>query len=165
MPAQAAERCKGEALRPTSSNALAVEHATLCLIDGIRAAHHLPALRMNNQLVGVAISQVATMVAWDYFSDVRPTGQTPLSLIDVTGYPAKAADVAVGQNIAWGTGNYSTPAHIVAEWMASTPHRQIILTGAYRDAGVAVKPGVPAVVHPEGHPGATYAMEFAVRRY
>jgi uncharacterized protein YkwD len=119
---------------------------------------------VNKQLRGVATSQVATMIRWDYFADIRPTGQTPLSLVSVTSYPAHAADVAVGQNIAWGTGSYSTPAHIVSEWMASPPHREVILTASYRDTGIAVKPATPGVVN-AGRRGATYAMEFAVRRY
>jgi uncharacterized protein YkwD len=104
------------------------------------------------------------MISCDYFSDVRPSGQTALSLVVRTRYPAHAADVAVGQNIAWGTGSFSTPAHIVAEWMASAPHRAIILTAEYRDAGVAVEQGLPGVLRAGRH-GATYAMEFGVRRF
>ena len=102
------------------------------------------------------------MVRWDYFADVRPSGQTPLSLVGVTRYPAHTAGIAVGQNIAWGTGAYATPEHIVAEWMASPPHRAIILTGYYRDAGVAARPALPGVLR-AGRSGATYAMEFGAR--
>jgi uncharacterized protein YkwD len=165
QPALAArEACPGERLRPTPANAATVNQATLCLIDRIREAHHLRELRSNPQLLGVANSQVASMIHRDYFADVRPSGQTPLSLIDVTAYPAHAADIAVGQNIAWGVGPYSTARHIVAEWMRSPPHRANILSGAYRDAGVAVTPAVPGVLR-AGHRGATYAMEFGVRRF
>jgi uncharacterized protein YkwD len=156
--------CRGASLRPTAANAAAVEHATLCLVDQIRQANHLQTLRSNGQLLGVAASQVSTMVSWNYFADVRPSGQTPLSLVVVTRYPVHAANIAVGQNIAWGTGPYSTPGHIVTEWMRSPPHRAIILTGEYRDAGVAVTPALPGVVR-AGHSGATYAMEFGVRRF
>ena len=48
--------------------------------------------------------------------------------------------------------------------MASPPHRAIILTGDYRDAGVGVHPGGArrAARRP---PGATYAIEFGVRRF
>lgn len=159
-----ASPCAGASLRPTSANAAAVDHATLCLVDQIRAAHRLRPLHSNGELLGVADSQVSTMVSWNYFADVRPSGQTPLSLIVVTSYPAHTAGIAVGQNIAWGTGPYSTPGHIVAEWMRSPPHRAIILTGEYRDAGVAVKPALPGVLG-AGHRGATYAMEFGVRRF
>jgi uncharacterized protein YkwD len=157
----AASICPGSTLRPSAANAAAVEAATLCLVNGVRAAHHLHGLHANRYLLGVADSQVATMVSWDYFADVRPSGQTPLSLVGGSPYP-RHAPFAVGQNIAWGTGGYSSPAHIVAEWMASPPHRAIILTRRYRDAGVAVKPAVPGVLR-AASPGATYAMEFGVR--
>jgi uncharacterized protein YkwD len=160
----AVARCSGSTLRPTATDGATVESATLCLINRIRSAHHLRSLRPNRELLGVANSQVATMLSWDYFADVRPSGQTPLSLVGVTRYPAHAANYAVGQNIAWGTGNFSDAAHIVGEWMASPPHRAIILTGQYRDAGVAVRPAIPGVLRAGGS-GATYAMEFGVRRF
>ena len=70
--------------------------------------------------------------------------------------------MAVGQNLAWGTGPDATPERIVAAWMASPPHREIMLAGEYRDAGVAAIPAVPAVVGVR-QPGATYAIEFGVR--
>jgi uncharacterized protein YkwD len=150
---------------PTGTDARAVERATLCLVNQIRSAHNLRALHANSALLGVATSQVRTMLNWDYFSDVRPSGQTPLSLVRVTRYHAHAAAMSVGQNIAWGTGSFATPAHIVAEWMASPPHRAVILTGKYRDAGVGVTPALPGVLRkgPEG--GAIYAMEFGARRF
>jgi uncharacterized protein YkwD len=156
--------CRGATLLPTRASAAAIDAATLCLIDQVRAAHHLLPLRSNRELGTVAGSQVASMVRWDYFADVRPSGQTPLSLVFVTAYPAHSAGIAVGQNIAWGTGEDTTPAHIVAAWMASTPHRELILDPEYRDAGVAEKAAVPSVLH-VGHQGATYAMEFGVRRF
>jgi uncharacterized protein YkwD len=165
MPsAAAAEPCPGAALLPTSTDTTAVNAATLCLVNQVRAAHRLRRLHANRYLLGVAASQVTTMVSWDYFADVRPSGQTPLSLVGVTRYPAHAANFAVGQNIAWGTGTFSSPAHIVAEWMASPPHRAVILTPEYRDAGVAVKPAVPGVLR-AGRSGATYAMEFGERKF
>ncbi len=102
------------------------------------------------------------MVRRDYFADVSPSGPTLMSLVAVTRYPAHAAEFAVGQNIAWGTGSYTTPAHIVEEWLASPPHREIMLSREYRDAGVAATPAVPAVLHPSGR-GATYVIEFGAR--
>jgi uncharacterized protein YkwD len=156
--------CPNETLGPAPGDAAAVEQATLCLVNAVRRAHHLHALRANHELGRVAASQVASMLRWDYFADVRPSGQTPMSLVGVTRYPAHSAGFAVGQNIAWGTGAYASPAHIVAEWMASPPHRAIILAGAYRDAGIAEQPALPGVLR-AGHSGATYAMEFGVRRF
>jgi uncharacterized protein YkwD len=103
------------------------------------------------------------MVRLDYFSDVRPTGQTPMSLVADSRYRAHAAGISVGQNIAWGTPLYSTPTHIVAEWMASPPHREVILSSEFKDAGVAVRSVLPSVLG-VGHRGAIYVVEFGLRR-
>ncbi len=46
--------------------------------------------------------------------------------------------------------------------MHSPPHREVILTGEFRDVGVGVSPAVPPVLG-HGARGATYAVEFAVR--
>jgi uncharacterized protein YkwD len=156
--------CLNANLHPSAGNAAAIDKSILCLVDEIRRAHGLPALHANAALRYVASSQVVTMVRRDYFADVRPSGQTPLTLVGGTSYPAHTEAVAVGQNIAWGTGSYATPAHIVAAWMASPPHRANILSGQYRDAGVAVTPAVPSVLR-VGPQGATYAFEFGVRRF
>jgi uncharacterized protein YkwD len=162
--AGAATACPGGGTRPNATNAAAAARTTLCLINQIRLAHHLRPLETNAPLESVAASQVRTMVSWDYFADVRPTGQTPMSLIATSPYRVRGADeLSVGQNIAWGSGYLSSPGRIVAAWMASPSHRAIILTAEFRDAGVAVKPALPSVLR-AGRRGATYAMEFAVRR-
>jgi uncharacterized protein YkwD len=162
-PADAAFPCANAGLVPNGRNGAAVDAATLCLIDRIRARHALHGLRANHQLHAVADSQVASMLRWNYFADIRPSGQTPLALVAVTPYRGHTSGISVGQDIAWASGGAGTPAHIVAEWMASPPHRAIILTAAYRDAGVAVKPALPSVLR-RGRRGAVYAFEFGVRR-
>jgi uncharacterized protein YkwD len=160
----AAPPCRGANLSPTPADVAVVDAATLCLVNRVRASDDLRPLRFNRELGHVAASQVTHMVHADYFADVRPSGQTPLSLVAVTRYPVHAADFSVGQNIAWGTGSDTTPAHIVQEWMASPPHRKIMLATEFRDAGVAVTPAVPTVLR-AGADGATYAIEFGVRRF
>jgi uncharacterized protein YkwD len=154
--------CPGSGLHPTWANALKVAKATLCLIDIRRVSRGRPMLRANSTLVHIAERQVNKMVRMDYFADVGPTGQTPLSLVAASPYPHRRGWFSVGQNLAWGTGAEVTPARIVQAWMSDPPHRRIMLDPHYRDAGVAVYPGTPAVVG-TGEQGATYAMEFGVR--
>jgi uncharacterized protein YkwD len=162
-PADApAAGCPGSGLVPGAAPEAAIDAATLCLVNRIRRASGLAPVRANRALAAVAGSQVRQMLRQDYFADDRPGGQTPLGLVAASRYPANAAVVSVGQNIAWGTGGASTPAQIVAAWMESRPHRAIILDRSWRDAGVAAAAGVPAALRQRG-PGATYAMEFAVR--
>jgi uncharacterized protein YkwD len=161
--ARAGAGCANAHLRPNGHNTAAIDAATLCLIDGVRAAHGLRALRSNAQLGTVAAGQVASMLRWNYFADVRPSGQTPLALVVVTPYRAHAASISVGQNIAWANGSYTTPAHVVTDWMASPPHREIMLSSELHDAGVAVMSALPSVLH-AGRRGAVYAVEFGARR-
>jgi uncharacterized protein YkwD len=163
LAARASSGCANRGLHPDAANAVAVERATLCLIDRVRSHYGRHALRANAQLGTVARSQVSSMLRWNYFADLRPSGQTPLALVAGTPYRSHAAFIAVGQNIAWASGSAATPEHIVAEWMASPPHRAIMLTGEYRDAGVAVMPALPSVLG-AGSRGAVWAVEFGVRR-
>jgi uncharacterized protein YkwD len=156
--------CAGAALSPSPGNAASVEVATLCLVNQVRAAHRLHALHANGELRMLATSQVDAMVRWDYFADNRPPGVTPMALIASTRYPAHTKSLAIGQNIGWGTGEYATPISMVAAWMASPPHRKIILTSGYREAGAGVTATVPSFLEAE-FPGATYALEFGARRY
>jgi uncharacterized protein YkwD len=161
--ADAATPCRNANLRPSGSDLAAVDAATACLIDRERGAAQLPALRPNHSLQRVATGQSAEMVIGDYFGDDSRSGQTPLQRIAATRYLTHTAAAATAQNIGWGTGRDATPAEMVAAWMTSPPHRQIILTGAFRDIGVGVTPTAPAALA-GGLPGATYTVEFAARR-
>jgi uncharacterized protein YkwD len=159
--------CPGGATSPSAASVASVasvDATTLCLIDQVRRTYHLRPLRANNDLRTLATSQVHHMVSWNYFADNRPGGVTPISLISATAYSEHAKSLSIGQNIGWGTGDYASPASIVAAWMASPPHRKIILTGGYRDAGVGVTPALPPVLGQE-QAGATYAIELGARRY
>jgi uncharacterized protein YkwD len=161
--AQALAACGGADLEPGPGNAPAIGAATLCLVDRIRAADHLAPVRANRDLRSMAARKVRNMLRWNYFADIGPSGQGLLSLIGAARYRAHASRVSVGENIAWGTGIQATPASIVAGWMASPPHRKIILTRSYRDGGVAVIPAVPWR-YGHGTQGATYAIELGTRR-
>jgi uncharacterized protein YkwD len=158
-----AQPCPGANVVPGAADAAAVEQATECLINRVRASHGLRALRHNGVLQRVASGQVHQMVRWDYFADVRPTGQTAAGLIASTHYGAHAPKLATGQNIGWATGTETTPARIVSAWMHSAPHRAVILAARFRDMGAGMAPALPRVLRRGGR-GAVYAVEFAARR-
>jgi len=160
----AAASCQGANLPPSAANVAAVDAVTLCLVDEVRTAHHLRPLRPNQELHAVAARQVNCVVRWNDFADDCPSGQTPWAQIAATPYGTHAAGLSIGQTLGWGTGPYRTPAEMVAAWMSSPPHREIILTGAFNDAGVGVAPAVPSILG-AGEPGATYAIEFAGRLF
>jgi uncharacterized protein YkwD len=154
--------CRGENARTRSSNVRGAERTVLCLIDAIRRAHGLQALHGNRALEAVARAEVRGMLHGDYFAEVSPSGQTPLQLIAASGYIPRGAGATVAQDTGWGTGADTTPASIVAAWMASPPHRANILSDAFRDAGVAVSARIPRSLG-VGHHGATFVFEFGAR--
>jgi uncharacterized protein YkwD len=155
--------CPGADLLPDPANLAAAGAATACLLNHVRASNHERALRANRYLQGVAFGEVRQMVGWDYFADSPPAGKSPERVIAASRYGARAARLATGQNIGWGTGRYATPASMVAAWMASPPHRALILTPGFSDVGVGISPTLPAVLGQRGS-GGLYAVEFATRR-
>jgi uncharacterized protein YkwD len=154
--------CPGANLRPSRVNVETVDTATLCLIDRLRIAHGLPTLKANRELKVVAVTQVDAMVRLDYFADDGPSGTTPATLIAATRYGQHASSLSTAENIGWGTERDATPAQMVAAWLQSPAHREIILTGAFREVGVGATASAPSSLA-EGQPGATYAIELARR--
>jgi uncharacterized protein YkwD len=156
--------CAGTHVQPNARNAARVDSATLCLMNELRVAHGLHPLHDNGTLASIATGQAGDMVRGGYFGDDSLSGASPLSRIKASGYslPTSHVRLLTAQNIGWGTGPNATPAGIVKAWMLSPPHRQIILTAAYRDAGVGVAPTVPSQLRSRWL-GATYAVEFGAR--
>jgi uncharacterized protein YkwD len=156
--------CPGAELAPTARNAAAVDLATLCVMNQLRSARGLRPLRYNASLARIAAGQAGDMVRGHYFADQSLSGQSPLARILASSYVAHLASIRLltAQNIGWGTGPNATPTGIVRAWMQSPPHRRIMLTAGYRDAGVGVSPSVPSGLA-AGLLGGTYAVEFGTR--
>ncbi len=154
--------CENTELTPEPDNVAEIEAATLCLVNQERARNDELPLAPNAQLQQAAQGHSEEMVADDYFAHVSPSGLTPVGRIQATGYiPNSQVGYTIGENIAWGTLQLSTPSSIVAAWIASPEHLANILYAPYRDTGVGVVAAVPASLG-EGQPGAMYSQEFGV---
>ncbi len=136
--------------------------AILCLINRKRAENGESPLEASPDLEQAAEGHSHELVSEDYFAHVSPAGETPVDRIRDTGYiPGPSVGYVIGENLAWGTYQLSTPAAIVAAWIASPGHLANILEAQYRETGIGVTPAVPASLS-GGSPGATYAQEFGV---
>jgi uncharacterized protein YkwD len=72
-----------------------------------------------------------------YFGHVSPDGHGP-------GDRRRSAHLrAIGEVLAWGCGSLSTPAAAVQNWLASPPHRHVVLSRAYTVIGTGVANGAP----------------------
>ena len=67
----------------------------------------------------------------------------------------------IGENLAWGTYQLSTPQAIVSAWIASPGHLANILEAQYPKRGSRSRLPCPHRLR-RGAPGATYAQEFGV---
>jgi uncharacterized protein YkwD len=154
--------CANGQLTPEAGNLPALRAAVLCLINRLRAQHGEGPLATQPSLERAAEGHAQEMIALDYFEHVSPAGLTPVQRVREDGYITDPhAGYVIGENLAWGTYNLSTPEAIVAAWVASPEHLANILEAEYRDTGVAVVAQVPSMLS-GGAPGATYAQEFGV---
>jgi uncharacterized protein YkwD len=158
--AQAAD-CPGADLVPDAANLAQVGQATVCLLNDERGAQGLRPVAEAPGLTQPSRAYSARMVAERFFGHESPDGGTLVDRLTAVGYIAPNGDWTVGENIAWGQGELSTPRSIVAAWMASPGHRKNILTGAYTEVGIGVVTGTPG----DASWGATYTTDFgAVQR-
>jgi uncharacterized protein YkwD len=154
--------CQNTELTPEADNIGLVRAAVLCLINRKRAENGESPLTANPELEQAAEGHCQELVADDYFAHVSPSGETPVDRIRTTGYiPGPSAGYVIGENLAWGTYQLSTPQAIVSAWIASPGHLANILEAQYRETGIGITPAVPASLS-AGAPGATYAQEFGV---
>jgi uncharacterized protein YkwD len=160
LPATApAATCAGADLMPAADNSASLRSATLCLLNEERAKHGLAALTSNAQLGKAAQKYSQTMVRESFFDHVSPGGSTLLSRVRRgTAYLRGARSYSLGENIAWGSGDFATPAETVQGWMESPGHRDNILNRRFRHIGVGVVLGAPEDT--QGMPAATYTTDF-----
>ena len=84
------------------------------------------------------------MVDRRFFDHDSPGGTTVRDRVERTGYLRGVRRWSLGENIGWASRSISSPAGMVKAWMESPGHREIILTRAFREAGVGIAMGVPS---------------------
>jgi len=151
--------CENGGLVPTAANLDLVRAATLCLINQQRASAGLPQLRESAALDTAAQAHSDDMVSGNYFDHTAPSGTDPLSRVVAAGFATVAHVLDLGENIAAGGGSLSTPDATVLNWMGSAPHRANILDPTFKQTGLGVTAGIPAVLGIGGS-GATYTLSF-----
>lgn len=156
-----AHLCRGAYARPRKHRMRTSVAATLCMINRARHAHGLRPFRMNAALRSIAAGQSHDMRIGGYFGDNSLSGATPMQRIEASAYGRKSPRLSVGQNIAWGDAGQSTPAAIVAAWLSSGPHREILLTPSFQAVGVGISLGAPRRTHRKA--GAIYTLVLAAR--
>ena len=162
VPGPAAARpCKHANAEPGDASQRALRVATRCLLNKKRRQHGLRQLHGNGRLHGAAGRHTVDMARRHYFSHTSISGASFLDRIRHTGYLRRSRSWSVGENIAWGTGELSSPRSIVRAWMRSPGHRANILNGRFREIGIGISFGAP--VRSSARPAATYTTDFGKR--
>ena len=157
--ARASQQCANANLMPTAEDLDLIRAALLCLHNQVRASKGLPALRDNPKLRKAALSHSAEMVDEGYFDHTAPKGDTFVDRILSAGYTKRNDAWSLGENLAWGTGDLSTPAGVMNAWMSSPGHKANILKRNYKEVGIGVRLGVPS----DAGVGATFTADFGVK--
>jgi uncharacterized protein YkwD len=128
-----------------------------CLTNYARAQQGLAPLRLNATLNAAGQAKLKSDITCAEFSHT-PCGQ-PFDSVFAT-YTQGATSYQIGENIAWGTGNYGTPRQAMNGWLHSTGHRENILTAPYAELGIGYLPAQDF----QGYSGATlWSQEFGQR--
>jgi uncharacterized protein YkwD len=147
--------CASAHVQPSPEVLSQVRQVTLCLLNRERARRGLRPLHLNERLTAASTTHSRNMVRGNFFDH----GNFVARILNAHYAPRRGA-WTLGENIAWGNGDYATPASTVEAWMDSAGHRANILSRRFRDIGVGVVLGSPIRGH-EG--GAVYTTDFGAR--
>ena len=156
---KAAAPCENTTVLPSAENLEVVRAAILCLHNQIRAENDLPTLRDNSKLRKAALAHSSSMVSGGFFDHTSPSGDTFVDRILQAGYAKRNDAWTIGENLAWGTGELSTPQAIMNAWMNSAGHKANIVKKAYKEVGISVRLGVPT----DAGVGATVTADFGAK--
>ncbi len=127
--------CPGQssASAPAATQVAAME----CLTNFARSSAGLAPFKGSKPLDKAALAKSGDILSCNEFSH-EACGREFTYWIGKGGY-LKGCWKA-GENIAWGTGSYSTPRSIFESWMESPEHRANIL-GSFREIGIGLQAG------------------------
>lgn len=143
-PAQGAA-CANASAAPGSVDNGELRRALRCVVNEERARHGLRRLRRDGDLGEAARGHARDMAGRGYFAHERP-GSTLRSRLRAAGWTGSAA----AETLSWGCGGLGVPQAVLDGWLASPPHRKIVL-GRYGHGGFGLALGAP---YPTDCPGA-----------
>jgi len=132
----------------------ALEHRVLANVNALRHEHGLGSLRFSLKLAAAARSHSAEMAKYGYFSHDSMNGSSFDKRIGRY-YPLRGSRYwSVGENLLWSSPDVDA-AGALDMWMNSPEHRKILLTGRWREIGLAA-------VHVTAAPGTYGGREVTI---
>jgi uncharacterized protein YkwD len=131
----AAGGCRHAGARPGHASSVVLRRAVQCLINRQRALNGRRGVGADGRLARAAGRHAADMARHNYFGHVSLRGSSPLRRARSAGWRG-----GVGEALAWGCGTQTSPRATVSAWMASPPHRAILL-GRGHSVGIGMRRG------------------------
>src|SRR5687767_4075734 len=121
----ASQPCPGARRR---SGARARRVAVGCLVNRARTSAGLRGFAWSRSLGRAAARHARDMARRGYFAHQRSGGPSLGRRVRAAGFHGSN----IGEAIAYGCGSFGTPVSVVRQWLASPPHRAILLSGRSR---------------------------------
>ena len=129
--------CVGDGV--VAGPAASEQQTMACLVNWARVKRGLKPLHVNSKLNAAAGMKIADNLRCNDFSHT-PCGTGFLSVFERSGYLAPSArGWAVGENLAWGEGDLSSPRATIAAWLNSPPHRANLFDPRWTDMGISYR--------------------------
>lgn len=110
-----------------------------CLHNYARQAAGKKRLRLNSSLNKSADRKSGDIVRCNDFSH-QACGRDFAFWI-YRFYPVDGRAYSIGENLAWGSGNFRTPRNLMKGWLNSPGHRKNIINSSYREIGFGIRTG------------------------
>jgi uncharacterized protein YkwD len=111
-----------------------VEAPTIARINAVRRAHGLRPVRLSAQLARAARAHAQSMGKRGYFSHTSANGTSFEKRVSRF-YGLTSRHFLVGESLYWRSPS-APPGDVVAKWLASPPHRAIVLDPVWREIGL-----------------------------
>ena len=141
----------------------ALERAVGRELNRVRAAHALQPLRFGDGLRVAAAQHSRSMLELGFFEHTSPDGTSFDNRIRRFYSDRGWRSWAVGETLLSSSAPIAAR-EIVATWLESPPHRDVILSRLYRDGGVGVYFAPSAAGRFGGEPALTVTADFGLRK-
>jgi uncharacterized protein YkwD len=158
----AAAHARSEARPGDVARQIELEREVLHELNRVRAARGLTPLRAATGLRQAAFAHSAAMVLAGFFSHTSADGTQFHERIRRSYGSRGWSSWSVGETL-YASSGVSSARAVVSSWLASPPHREIVLAPGWRDVGVGVAARASAPGVFGGEPTVVVTADFGLR--
>jgi uncharacterized protein YkwD len=141
-----------------------IEKVVVAEINRVRQARGLGMLRISPELGRAGDAHGRALAYAGEFTHDWPADDATFGRWILRFYPARSFRTwSAGENLFWSSGTF-TARQAVAAWLASPPHRKVMLTPSWREIGLGIVRAEDASGVYQGYTVSIAAAEFGLRK-